>query len=307
MLRKQLLLVYCLLLLTMCSFAQTIAKEELVFLTSAWKGERFADGRPKLGDDLIERAKKIGIEEAWQVLMNEGYNNQFERNWKMVHDDVPVVGRVVTAMYMPSRPDIEKRIKERGARQGRTGNTNAWPIETLVKGDVYVADGFGKIEGGTLIGDNLGTAIFNKTGNGVIFDGAARDLSGLAKIRGFNAFVRDFDPSFLKDMVLMGLNTPIRIGRAIVLPGDLVISEREGVLFIPAHMAEQVVLTAEFIGRKDKFGKEMLRTGKYNTGQIDSEWSSEIKDAFLKWLALHPEEGKMTREELDEVMKKRTW
>lgn len=110
-----------------------------------WKGERFADGRPKVSDDLVERAKKIGIEEAWQVLMNEGYVNQFERNWKMIHDDVPVVGRAVTAMYMPSRPDIEKKIKERGAKQGRVGNTNAWPIETLVKGDVYVADGFGKI------------------------------------------------------------------------------------------------------------------------------------------------------------------
>ncbi len=287
--------------------AQTIPKDELIYLTSEWKGERFADGRPKISDDLVERARKIGIEEAWQVLMNEGYNNQFERNWKMIYDDVPVVGRAVTAMYMPSRPDIEKKIKERGAKQGRVGNTNAWPIETLVKGDVYVADGFGKIEGGTLIGDNLGTAIYNKTGTGVIFDGSARDLSGLAKIKGFNAFVRDFDPSFLKEMVLMGLNTPIRIGKAIVLPGDLVLSEREGVLFIPAHMAEQVILTAEFIGRKDKFGKEMLKSGRYNTGQIDSQWTEDIKLAFLKWLEQHPEEGKMSKQELDEVMKKRTW
>jgi regulator of RNase E activity RraA len=287
--------------------AQTMPKEELIFLTSEWKGERFPDGRPKVSDELIERVKNIGIEEAWQVLMNEGYVNQFERNWKMIHDDVPVVGRAVTAMYMPSRPDVEKKIKERGAKQGRVGNTNAWPIETLVKGDVYVADGFGKIEGGTLIGDNLGTAIFTKTGTGVIFDGSARDLSGLAKIKGFNAFVRDFDPSFLKDMVLMGLNTPIRIGKAIVLPGDVVLSEREGVLFIPAHMVEQVVLVAEFIGRKDKFGKEMLRTGRYTTGQIDSQWDEELKMAFLKWLEQHPEEGKMTKKELDEVMKKRTW
>lgn len=289
------------------AIGQTISKDELIFLTSEWKGERFADGRPKVNDNLVERAKKIGIEEAWQVLSNEGYVNQFERNWKLIHDDVPVVGRVVTAMYMPSRPDIEKKIKERGAKQGRVGNTNAWPIETLVKGDVYVADGFGKIEEGTLIGDNLGTAIFAKTGNGVIFDGSARDLSGLANIKGFNAFVRDFDPSFLKEMVLMGLNTPIRIGKAIVLPGDIVLSEREGVLFIPAHMVEQVVLTAEFIGRKDKFGKEMLRTGKYNTGQIDSQWNEELKQAFLKWLDQHPEEGKMSKQELDEVMKKRTW
>lgn len=288
-------------------FAQTMSKEELIFLTSEWKGERFSDGRPKVSDELVERAKHIGIEEAWQILKNEGYKNQFEANWKMVNDSVHVVGRVVTAQYMPSRPDVEAKIKERGAAQGRKGNTNAWPIETLTKGDVYVADCFGKIAQGTLIGDNLGNSIFAKTGNGVIFDGAARDLSGLADIKGFNAFVRDFDPSFLEDVVLMGLNTPIRIGHAIVLPGDLVISEREGVLFIPAHLAEKVISTAEFIGLKDKFGHAMLKSGKYGPGQIDNQWTDEIKTAFLKWLDEHPGQSKLTRAQLDAFMEKRTW
>jgi regulator of RNase E activity RraA len=288
-------------------YAQTIPKEELIFLTSEWKGERFPDGRPKIPDDLIKRARKIGIEEAWTVLQNEGYKNQFEGNWKMVHDDVPVVGRALTAQYMPSRPDIEKNIKDRGKKQGRVGNTNAWPIDALSTGDVYVADGFGKIAQGTLIGDNLGNSIFNKSGNGVIFDGSARDLSGLAEIKGFNAFVRDFDPSFMDGMVLMGLNTPIRIGHAVVLPGDLVLSEKEGVLFIPAHMAEQVVATAEFIGVKDIFGHEMLKAGRYTTGQIDSQWTDEIKEEFLKWLKQHPDEPQINRSQLDEFMKKRTW
>ncbi|MBD1362726.1 RraA family protein [Mucilaginibacter sp. ZT4R22] len=286
--------------------AQTISKEELIFYTSEWKGERFKDGRPKIPDALLERAKNVGIEEAWTVLKNEGYNNQFEGNWKTVNDK-PVIGRAVTAMFMPSRPDVEKNIKECGSKQGRKGNTNAWPIDVLTNGDVYVADGFGKIKAGTLIGDNLGNSIFNKSGNGVIFNGAARDLAGLAKIEGFNAFVRDFDPSYLEDMVLMGLNTPIRIGNAIVLPGDLVISEKEGVLFIPAHLAEKVISTAEFIGLRDKFGQAMLKAGTYTTGEIDSQWTPAIKDAFLKWLEQHPGEMKMTRQQLDEFMQKRTW
>lgn len=287
--------------------AQTISKEELIFLTSEWKGERFADGRPKIPDALVERAKKIGIEEAWQVLRNEGYNNQFEGGWKLVNDTIPVVGRAVTAMFMPSRPDVEKNIKARGAKEGRKGNTNSWPIDVLTRGDVYVADGFGKIRGGTLIGDNLGNSIFAKSGNGVIFDGSARDLSGLKEIKGFNAFVRDFDPSYLEEMVLMGLNTPIRIGRAIVLPGDLVISEKEGVLFIPAHLAEKVVATAEFIGLKDKFGHAMLKSGKFATGEIDSQWTDKIKEAFMKWLDENPNETKITRAQLDAFMEKRTW
>ena len=287
-------------------FAQNISKEELTFLTAEWKGERFADGRPKIPDNLLERAKKIYIDDAWTVLKNEGYVNQFEGGWKTVNDTT-ISGRALTAMYMPTRPDVEKNIKERGAKQKRTGNTNSWPIDVLTKGDLYVADAFGKIGGGPIMGATLANSIYSKSGNGVVFDGASRDLQEIKNIKGFNAFVRDFHPSFTEEMVLMGLNTPIRIGNAIVLPGDLVIATREGVLFIPAHMAEQVVSTAEFVIRKDQFGFEMVRNGKYSTGEIDSQWNDEIKTEFLKWLEKHPELGKMTRAELDKVMSKRTW
>lgn len=302
-----LLSIVCSFLINSSLIGQTISKDELIFLTSEWKGERFADGRPKIPDDLLKRARNIGIDDAWTVLKNEGYTNQFEGNWKMIDNNVPVIGRAVTAMFMPSRPDVEKNIKSRGTTQGRKGNTNSWPIETLTKGDVYVADGFGKIAGGTLMGSTLGNAIFSKSGNGVVFNGAARDIEGLQEIKGFNAFVRDFHPSFLEEMVLMGLNTPIRMGGVMVLPGDLVIAQREGVLFVPAHLAERVISVAEFVTRKDQFGFEMVKSGKYSTGQIDSEWTDNIKTAFLKWLEQHPELGKMTRAELDKVMSKRTY
>lgn len=287
--------------------AQTIPRDELIFLTSAWKGERFPDGRPKIPDDLIRRARNIAIEDAWTILSNEGYTCQYEGNWKMVHTDTPVVGRALTACFMPSRPDVEKNIKERGKKEGRVGNTNAWPIDMLTKGDVYVADGFGKISGGTLIGSNLGNAIFSRSGTGVVFDAAARDLEGLSEIKGFNAYVRDWDPSYLKDEVLMGLNTPIRIGHAMVMPGDLVIAKKGGVLFIPAHLAENVIVTAEFIILKDKFGISMLKAGRYTPGQIDNQWTDKIKQDFLEWLQKNPNEIPMTRAQLDEYMKKRTW
>ena len=288
------------------SYAQTISKEEMIFLTSEWKGKRFDDGRPKIPDDLLARAKKIMIDDAWTVLRNEGYINQYAGDWKTINNTT-MTGRALTAMYMPSRPDVEKIIKERGAAQGRKGNTNAWPIDILSEGDLYVADAYGKIGGGPIMGATLANSIFSKSGNGVVFNGAARDLQEIQNIEGFNAFVRDFHPSFTEEMVLMGLNTPIRIGDAIVLPGDLVIATREGVLFVPAHMAEQVVSTAEFVTRKDQFGFEMVKTGKYSTGEIDSQWTNEIKTAFLEWLEKHPELGTMTRTELDKVMSKRTW
>ena len=287
--------------------AQTIPREELIFLTSEWKGERFTDGRPKIPDDLVRRAKNIAVEDVWTILSNEGYTCQYEGNWKMVHQDTAVVGRAFTACFMPTRPDVEKNIKERGKQQGRKGNTNSWPIDLLGKDDVYVADGFGKIAGGTLIGSNLGNAIFAKTGTGVVFDAAARDLTGLEEIKGFNAYVRDWDPSYLKDEVLMGLNTPIRIGHAMVLPGDLVIAKKGAVIFIPAHLAEKVIITAEFIILKDKFGISMLKEGRYTPGEIDNQWTDKIKADFLQWLNKHPEEVPMTRARLDEYMKNRTW
>lgn len=287
--------------------AQTISKEDLSYLSKSWKGERFADGRPKVSDDLLERAKKIGIDEAWTVLQNEGYFNQFEGGWKSVNDSVRIVGRVVTATFMPSRPDVLAAVKEKGAKDGRKGDTNAWPIATLQKGDVMVVDNFGKIKDGTIVGDNLGTAIFNKTGTGIIVDGAVRDHDGLSQIKGFNAFVRDFHPSFLKEVMLMGLNTPIRIGGTFVMPGDLVITDKEGVLFIPAHLAESVVGIAEFIDSKDRFGKEMMQQNKFSAGEIDNQWSNAVRDAFMLWLTKHPEERQISRKQLDEFLSKRTW
>jgi regulator of RNase E activity RraA len=129
----------------------------------------------------------------------------------------------------------------------------------------------------------------------------------LAAIKGFNAYVRDFHPSFLEDVVLAGLNVPIRIGKAVVMPGDLVLSEREGVLFIPAHLAEKVISTAEFISVRDRFSKDMLKSNTYNAGQIDSQWSEEIKTAFLQWIKAHPQEPQYTKAELEKFLEKRTW
>ena len=287
--------------------AQTISRDQLIQYTSQWDGERYDDGRPKVPDRLLERAKNISIEEAWGVLRNEGYENQFEGNWKMIHEDVPVVGRALTAQYMPSRPDMAEAIEQQGKADGRIGSSNSWPIDELQPGDVYVADGYGKIVDGTLIGDNLGNSIYAKSGNGVVFDGSLRDLGGLEKIEGFNAFVRGWDPSFIKDMMLAGLNTPIRIGRATVLPGDVVLAKREGVVFIPAHLAEKVVTNAEFIALRDQFGHQMLREGKYTPGQIDTQWTDEIKQSFLSWIDQNPDKLPMTRQELDAYLKDRTW
>ncbi|MCF6402666.1 RraA family protein [Chitinophaga filiformis] len=296
-----------LLLLSCCLYAQTIPREELIFLTAEWKGERFPDGRPKIPDAVVEQARTVSLDDVWTILEGEGYHCQFDGGWKMIHDDKPIVGRAITAMFIPSRPDVELHMKERGQQRGFKGNSNSWPIQQLSKGDVYVADGFGKIADGTLIGSTLGNAIYARSGNGVVFNAAARDLEGLKEINGFNALVRDWDPSFLKNVMLSGLNVPIRIGRAVVLPGDLVLTSSEGVVFVPAHLAEKVIGIAAFIQVKDQFGFEMVKAGKYTPGEIDNNWTDAIREAFLEWQ--HKQAGKkpMTRQELDKMLEKRTW
>jgi len=208
---------------------------------------------------------------------------------------------------MPTRPDMADPLKKTGETEKRIGASNSWPIDMLKERDVYVADGFGKVINGTLIGDNLGNSIYAKSKTGVVFDAGVRDIEGLSKIEGFNCFVRGFDPSYIMEMTMCGINVPIRIGRATVLPGDAVLAKKEGVIFVPAHLVQKVVITGEFIGLKDKFGHEMLRKGVYTPGQIDTKWTDAIRDAFIRWLDAHPGELPMSRKELDEYMKDRTW
>jgi regulator of RNase E activity RraA len=307
--RKNIFFTGLFLCIYVCAAAQqvTLTPEQIKGYTPEWKGERFPDGRPKVSDKLLERLKKVHLEEAWGILRNKGYQNQFEGDWIIQHDDSAMTGRVVTAQYMPLRPDVDKIIKEIGKAEKRIGATNSWPIDVLKDGDVYVADSYGKIADGTLIGDNLGNAIFAKSHRGVIFYGSVRDVEGLDEIKGFNSWTKGNDPSYIQQMMLSGINVPIRIGRATVLPGDAVLAKKYGVVFIPAHLLDTVVLNAEFISLRDQFGHQRLREQKYTPGQIDTQWTTEIKQDFLKWLDEDPKRLPMTREELDKFMKDRNW
>ena len=287
--------------------AQGLNSSEIQFLTNNWNGERFEDGRPKVSKGILERMKKVSIEEAWGVLRNEGFHNQFEGGWEPLHDDVTIVGRALTVQYLPNRPDVSEQIKNKGLKEGEIGNTNSWPIDRLVENDVYVADSFGKIVDGTLIGDNLGNSIYSKTKTGVVFDASSRDMEGLSQIEGFNAFVRGWHPSFLTEVMLLSINDVIRIGSATVLPGDVVLAKREGVIFIPAHLAEKVVITSEVVRLRDMFGITRLKEGKYTPGQIDNKWSEEIEKDFSKWIRKHIDKLPVPKEQIKELIKKRMW
>lgn len=292
-----------------------ISKEQLLLLTPMWKGDRFADGRPRVPDSLLERLKLVTLEEAWAVLRNENFKYQYEDGWQTINPDSVLVGRAVTATFVPGRPDIHRVIDDRGhSKDGRVKSQNSWPIDLLVKRDVYVVDQFGAHIDGPTIGDNLGNSIFAKTGNGIVYDGAIRDIKGLKEIGSFTSFFRTYHPSHhlnnpdgLLNTTLVAINQPTRIGKATVMPGDAVLGRDGGVIFIPPHLVEKVVKTSEIVRLRDMFGHQRLREGKYTPGQIDTKWSDDIEKDFSKWLNDHIDKLPVSKSMIQEFLKQRTW
>jgi regulator of RNase E activity RraA len=310
-------LLACLLLVLAAGVAgaQQISKEELIFLTPLWKGERYEDGRPKVPDAILNRMKLVTLEEAWAVLKGENYKHQYEDGWMSVNPDSVLVGRAVTAIFVPGRPDIHRVIDDKGhTKDNRVKSQNSWPIDMLTKRDVYVVDQFGAHEDGPTIGDNLGNSIYAKTGNGIVYDGAVRDINGLKEIGRFTSFFRTYHPSHHLNnpdgelnTTLIGINKPTRIGKATVMPGDVVLGRDGGVIFIPPHLAEKVVKISEIVRLRDMFGHQRLREQKYTPGQIDTKWSDEIEKDFSKWLNDHINELPVPKEQIQELLKNRTW
>ncbi|GJM29419.1 MAG: hypothetical protein DHS20C17_20540 [Cyclobacteriaceae bacterium] len=294
--------------------SQQISNEELLFLTREWKGERFDDGRPKVSDQLIERMRLVTLEEAWAVLKGANYTNQYEEGWVTINPDSVLVGRALTATFMPGRPDVQRAINEQGEKDGRIKSQNSWPIDMLVPGDVYVVNQFGAHEDGPTIGDNLGNSIYAKSGNGIVYNGALRDVNGLKEIGSFTSFFRSYHPSHhlnnpegQLNTTLVGINKPTCIGKVMVLPGDVILGRDGGVIVIPPQLAEKVVETSEVVRLRDMFGHQRLREQKYTAGQIDTRWSDGIEKDFSQWLNDHIDELPVPKEQIQELLKTRTW
>lgn len=291
--------------------SQQISKDELILLTSEWEGERFDDGRPKVSDDILERMKSVSMEEAWAVMKNNRYRYQIAEDWELINPDSVLVGRALTATFMPGRPDVWQAIDDRGKAQGKRGQ-NTWPVDLLVQGDVYVADQFGADRDGPTIGDLVGNAIFTNSGNGIVYDGAIRDVEGLMEIGGFTSYYTSYDashhnpPGDLNTMIV-GIKQPTKIRTVTVMPGDVVLGKMGVVAFIPPHLAEQVVTSSEVVRLRDMFGHERIREGTYTAGQIDTRWSDEIEKDFSQWLNDHIDELPVAKDQIQEILKERTW
>jgi regulator of RNase E activity RraA len=281
-------------------------RETIIRLTPEWKGERLPDGRPKVSQDILRRMRNITFEEAWAPLWDRGYRNNWECNFKVTSPGTILVGRAVTAVMVPKRPDLDQVLMDIGTKEeGHKGFFNQWVIDNLVEDDVVVVDLYDKIFEGTYVGGNLSTAIRTrtKTGGAVIW-GGVRDLQQIAEMENFQIFYRGTDPTGIGNCSMTGYNMPCRIGQAICMPGDVVLGTISGVIFIPAHLAETVVVRAEKNHVRDIFGFDRLKSGTYTTAQIDRMWTVAMMEDFLKWFEQDPraeEYHHLTwEEELDE-------
>ena len=271
-------------------------REDIIELTSSWKGERLPDGRPKVEDKYLDALKGMTLEEVWKPIFTKGYENQFtgggENPMHALHEDGrKMIGRAVTCSFCPARPDLHEVMSRRGKEEGRKGTYNQWVIDSLQERDVVVADMYDKSYKGTFLGGNLTTALRTRTKNGgAVIWGGIRDLEQMKKISDVQVYYRGIDPTPIREFVMTGFNAPVSFGGAVCLPGDVVFGAGGGILFIPAHLVGEVVEGASKTHAKDDFGFEMIAAGKFTVAQIDRNvWTEEMLDMLTEWIQTRPE------------------
>ena len=277
------------------------SREEMLAITPQWKGERFPDGRPRVPDRVLDALYGMTLEELWKPIFVKGYENQFIAMKSLhpeFHEDGTVkcklVGRAVTAMYAPARPDYFEASAQIARSLGRTGTPNQWVIDSLTDRDVAVVDMYNKVYKGTFIGGNLTTAIKTRTGTGgAVIWGGIRDVEQMQKVPDVQVYYRGIDPTPIRDFVMTGFNTPVRLGdgreAAICLPGDVVYGCSGGELLIPPQLATEVVENGAKTQVKDMFGFEMISQNRFTTAQIDrNTWTEEMLDLLMDFIRTDP-------------------
>ena len=280
------------LLASTCAWAQrsTFPKREMIDYTAKNPFERFPDGRPKVPDAMIDRARELSSEEVWAGLEQvEGFKNQYADGFQVLHPGKTMVGRAFTVQFMPLRADVDEVAKSKAKQRGLPNLFNQTAIDMLQPGDVLVVDLFGKKVDGTIVGDNLFYYVMKATnGGGLVVDGSIRDLDGIAKID-MPAYYRSADPTPIGNVMLTGINVPIRIGGVTVMPGDLVVGDREGVYFIPPQMVKEVLDHADETHIHDEWTKKKFDEGKYKSAEIygspkDPKLQQEYREYLKKRL-----------------------
>ena len=272
------------------------SKQDLVDYTAQEPFDRLPDGRPKVPNDFLERARELSSEEIWAVLEQRGFHNQYADGFQILHPGKPMVGRAFTVQFMPLRPDIDEITRNKAKEHGVPRLTNQTAIDMLQPGDVLVVDIFGKKVNGTIVGDNLFYYVRKATNSGgLVVDGSIRDLNGISEID-MPAYFRAVDPTPIGNVMLTGINIPVRIGGVTVMPGDLVVGDREGVYFIPPQLVKEVLDRADEIHIHDEWTKKKFDEGKYKSSEIYSTPSDpKLLQEYQEYLKRRLEEIRKQR------------
>jgi regulator of RNase E activity RraA len=247
----------------------TMTREQLIKYTAKNPYERFPDGRPKVPDALLEKFKDMSSEEIG--LSRSGFPNQYVDGLQILHPDRKLIGRAVTLQLMPLRPDIaEADAAEWKAAGNQRPRDHQNAIDMLQKGDVFVVDVFGSVASGGVIGDNLAYYIMKTTGAGFVIDGAIRDMGGIRPLADLAGYFRAAVPPAIHNVFVAGINIPVRIGNATVMPGDVVFGDDEGVSFIPPHLVQGIIDEAQVTHIHDEWTKKTFDEGKYKSTEVYS-------------------------------------
>jgi 4-hydroxy-4-methyl-2-oxoglutarate aldolase len=276
----------------------TFPKQDLIDYTAKSSFDRFPDGRPKVPDAMIERARDLSSEEVWATLQEKGFNNQYADGFQVLHPGKTMVGRAFTVQFMPRRADVEDVAEAKAKERGLPRLTNQAAMDMLLPGDVLVVDLFGKKVDGTIVGDNLFYYVMKTTkGGGLVVDGSIRDLDGLAEID-MPGYFRSADPTPIGNVMLTGINVPVRIGGVTVMPGDLVVGDREGVYFIPPQFVKEVLDRADEIHVHDEWTKKKFDEEKYKSSEIyGSPKDPKLQEEYREYLKRRLEEIRKQRGE----------
>jgi 4-hydroxy-4-methyl-2-oxoglutarate aldolase len=261
-----------------------LSREEMIRYTAKNPFDRFPDGRPRVPDSVLERVKELSVEDAWGLLRNRGYHNQYAGDFQILHPGRKLVGRAVTAQYLPLRPDVAEVLAADAKAKGLPTGNSQRVADVLQLNDVPVVDLMGGEEGHNFGGDNIHAAVYGVTRTGAVVDGTIRDLEGIFELP-TQIYFRKPHPAAVSRVSVAGINIPIRIGSAIVMPGDVVFGDRTGVIFIPPHLVEEIVTNAEAVRIKDEWTKNKFLTGKYKASELyGGPLSPELKKEFDEYL-----------------------
>jgi len=263
----------------------SFSRDQMVRYTAKNPFERFPDGRPRVPDALLEKVKAMSVEEAWGILRQKGYLSQYGGEFKILRPGRKLVGRAVTAQYLPLRPDLAEVVDADAEAKGLARGVNQRVIDRLELNDVPVIDLMGAAAGHNFGGDNLQAAVYGVTKTGAVVDGTIRDLEGIAELP-TQIYFKAPHPAAVGGVLIAGINIPVKVGEAIVMPGDVVLGDQTGVIFIPPHLLQEIVDQAEITHIHDEWTKAKFLTGKYKASELyPSPISPELKleyEAYLK-------------------------